>query len=173
MLRIQDDSKSKQGLAEIYEVCISSIFSAAFEIYEVCTFHPFLWYTLNVFFFNCWQQEYVQKTDPTSAPLSFKDEQKNEVQILTVLLCFCLLCYLISFSIIICFIFSCIIQSWLIVPGCVTPLYIFHYYALIFHLVLVIRLPCCSRDSVWSWMPYLILTLPQNLYDTNVLIISW
>ncbi|WVZ11781.1 hypothetical protein V8G54_016311 [Vigna mungo] len=46
-----DDSKSKQGLAEIYE------------------------------------QEYVQKTDPTSAPLSFKDEQKNEATMLFKRLC--------------------------------------------------------------------------------------
>ncbi|CAJ1943832.1 unnamed protein product [Sphenostylis stenocarpa] len=33
-----------------------------------------------------YEQEYVQKTDPTSAPLSFKDEQKNEVQILASML---------------------------------------------------------------------------------------
>ncbi|KAG5039574.1 hypothetical protein JHK85_012050 [Glycine max] len=32
-------------------------------------------------------QEYVQKTDPTSAPLSFKDEQKNEASMLFKRLC--------------------------------------------------------------------------------------
>ncbi|KAH1201586.1 hypothetical protein AAZV13_17G080900 [Glycine max] len=34
-----------------------------------------------------YEQEYVQKTDPTSAPLSFKDEQKNEASMLFKRLC--------------------------------------------------------------------------------------
>ncbi|BAT76074.1 hypothetical protein VIGAN_01403200 [Vigna angularis var. angularis] len=34
-----------------------------------------------------YEQEYVQKTDPTSAPLSFKDEQKNEATMLFKRLC--------------------------------------------------------------------------------------
>ncbi|QCD81057.1 U3 small nucleolar RNA-associated protein MPP10 [Vigna unguiculata] len=34
-----------------------------------------------------YEQEYVQKTDPTSAPLSFKDEQKNEANMLFKRLC--------------------------------------------------------------------------------------
>lgn len=73
-------------------------------------------------FFNCLQQEYVQKTDPTSAPLSFKDEQKNEVQISISLLCFHLYYYLVSFSFAMCSISSCMIQCWFSVSGCVAIL---------------------------------------------------
>ncbi|XP_020212244.1 U3 small nucleolar ribonucleoprotein protein MPP10 [Cajanus cajan] len=36
---------------------------------------------------DIYEQEYVQKTDPTSAPLSFKDEQKNEASMLFKRLC--------------------------------------------------------------------------------------
>jgi len=117
-------------------------------------------------FFNDWQQEYVQKTDPTSAPLSFKDEQKNEVLISIALFCFYLYYYLVSFSFVMCFISLC--NTTL----CSHPfIYLIIHWILI--LVLVIRQACCLRDSVWSWMPFLILTLLQNLYDINVLIISF
>jgi hypothetical protein len=39
---------------------------------------------LNSYLFNYLQEEYVQKTDLASAPLSFKDEQKKEVRFLIV-----------------------------------------------------------------------------------------
>lgn len=49
-------------------------------------------------FYDCVQQEYVQKKDPTSAPLSFKDELQKEVQVLIALLCFYFYYSVISFS---------------------------------------------------------------------------
>jgi hypothetical protein len=62
--------------------------------YTMCYFYVIF---LRCFYFIC-QQEYVQKIDPTSAPLSFKDELKNEVQHLTALLHFYFYYYLISLS---------------------------------------------------------------------------
>lgn len=63
-------------------------------------------------FYDCVQQEYVQKKDPTSAPLSFKDELQKEVQVLIALLCFYFYYSVISFSFVICFISSWTIQHW-------------------------------------------------------------
>lgn len=49
------------------------------EVYS--TYKYFKWLELMICYFNYLQEEYVQKTDMTSAPSSFKDEQKKEVQI--------------------------------------------------------------------------------------------
>lgn len=47
-----------------------------------------LYYCLPNDVFDCAQQEYVQKNEPTSASLTFRDELIKEVQVLIALLCF-------------------------------------------------------------------------------------
>lgn len=105
---LQDENKSKKGLAEVYEVRASV--AVNYYWFIMCTFllyfHFFFWkFDSAGWIIICWywywmwlqcfyldnrlklsipvlffQDEFVQKTDPASAPLSFSDEQKNEVQ---------------------------------------------------------------------------------------------
>lgn len=161
---MQDDNKSGQGLADLYEVRISRLcfntgncIGLQFLLDVHDTFCYFYVIFLRCFYF-IWQQEYVQKTDPTSAPLSFKDELKNEVRHLTALLHFYFYYYLISLSSG-CVSFLMHLQYW---SGCVA--YPFRNFFIPWILCLFgIRQARCLRKSVWSWMPFLISTLLQNL----------
>ena len=71
---VQDDSKSKKGLAEVYEVCM---------IYKILLFSYVFWERTKLTYvfgpFGYLQEEYVQKFNPAFAPATFSDELKKEV----------------------------------------------------------------------------------------------
>ncbi|KAK6920692.1 U3 small nucleolar ribonucleoprotein complex, subunit Mpp10 [Dillenia turbinata] len=74
-----DENKSKKGLAEVYEV--SGLLSTiSFCDGVPCPVH----FQMSI---PCSKEEYVQKTDPASAPLTFSDEQKKEASMLFKRLC--------------------------------------------------------------------------------------
>lgn len=112
---LQDETKSKKGLGEVYEVCISlliicnciyllSFFPVSYSCFliiyatKLCYeqtlsgFSPYhIWiyiagltlscqHLLLCFFSLFSQEEYVQKTNLASAPLSTTDELKKEVK---------------------------------------------------------------------------------------------